>query len=196
MEVFIGTIQSFAFDFAPQDWALCAGQLVSVNQNQALYALIGTRYGGDGVQTFQLPDLRGRLPLGQGNGTNLAQRVIGQFSGAESVAATLANLPAHTHDVSTLTAATSVQLASVANNALTTPSTANAFIGASVAAGPGSAAIYSDQQGANPVTLQGVSTRVTGTIAPAGQGLPMPTMNPFLVINFSIALSGIFPTRG
>ncbi|MBI6910987.1 phage tail protein [Pseudomonas palleroniana] len=194
MEVFIGTIQPFAFNFAPRDWALCAGQTLSISQYQALFALITTTYGGDGVQSFKLPDLQGRLPIGQGNGANLSPRVIGALAGVENVTATLANLPTHTHGTAAFTSTTTVQLTSVTSNPVTVPTAANAFIGAS-GPGPGSATIYSDQQGANPVTLKGVSTTLTGTIDPAGQGQAMATMNPFLVINFSIALNGIFPSR-
>lgn len=195
MEVFIGTIQPFAFNFAPRDWALCNGQTLSVAQYSALFSLISTLYGGDGISTFKLPDLRGRLPLGQGAGTNLTPRVIGNFNGSESVTATLANLPAHTHDTSGLTVASALQLASLPSNAATTPTGTNAYLGASSSGGPSSAAIYSDQQGANPVTLKGLSTTLSGTVASTGQGLPMATMNPFLAINFSIALSGLYPTR-
>ena len=196
MEVFIGTIQPFAFDFAPRDWALCAGQTLPLNQYQALFSLLGTIYGGNGVQNFMLPNLQGRMPIGQGNGAGLTARVIGQFSGTESVTATLINLPTHTHATTPLNATTSVQLAITASNPVTTPSATNAFLGAS-GGGPGSASIYSDQQGATPVALLGVSTAVTGgAISPAGQGQPMATMNPYLAINFSIALNGIFPSRG
>ncbi|CRM75471.1 phage tail protein [Pseudomonas sp. 2822-15] len=196
MEVFIGTIQPFAFDFAPRDWALCAGQTLPLNQYQALFSLLGTIYGGNGVQNFMLPNLQGRMPIGQGNGAGLTARVIGEVSGTESVTATLINLPTHTHATTSLNATTSVQLAITASNPVTTPSATNAFIGAS-GGGPGSASIYSDQQGATPVALQGVSTAVTGgAISPAGQGQPMATMNPYLAINFSIALNGIFPSRG
>lgn len=194
MEVFIGTIQPFAFNFAPRDWALCAGQTLSVSQYQTLFALIGITYGGTGSTTFMLPNLQGRLPVGQGGGLGLTPRVIGEVSGTESVTATLANLPAHTHGIATLTASTSVQLTNAASNPVNTPTATNSFIGAS-GTGPGSASIYSDQQGASPVPLKGVSTTLTGTIDPAGQGLPMGSMNPFLVINFSIALSGYFPSR-
>ncbi|MBN2979151.1 phage tail protein [Pseudomonas fluorescens] len=194
MEVFIGTIQPFAFNFAPRDWALCAGQTLSLSQYQTLFALIGITYGGNGSTTFMLPNLQGRLPVGQGGGLGLTPRVIGEVSGTESVTATLANLPAHTHGIAALTASTSVQLTNAASNPVNTPTATNSFIGAS-GTGPGSASIYSDQQGASPVPLKGVSTTLTGTIDPAGQGQPMGSMNPFLVINFSIALSGYFPSR-
>ena len=194
MEVFIGTIQPFAFDFAPRNWALCGGQTLPISQYQALFALIGTIYGGDGAQSFMLPDLQGRLPIGQGNGPGLSQRLIGDVDGVENVIATQANLPIHTHNMASLVVNTTVQLAETPSNPVTVPTNTNAFIGAS-SNGPGSAAIFSDQQGNNPVPLKGVRTNFTGSLSPAGQGLPMDTMNPFLVINFSIALNGIFPSR-
>jgi len=194
MEVFIGTIQSFAFNFAPRDWVLCNGQTLSVAQNQALFALIGTTYGGDGQTTFLLPNLQGRLPMGQGNGLGLTPRVIGTVSGTENVTATLNNLPTHTHTLAGLSAATTLQLANPASNPVNTPTSTNSFIGTS-GTGPGSANIYSDQVGAAPVAVQGLSTTISGTISPAGNGVPMAIMNPFLAINFSIALQGYFPSR-
>ncbi|HZX16037.1 MAG TPA: tail fiber protein [Pseudomonas sp.] len=194
MEVFIGTIQSFAFNFAPRDWALCNGQTLSISQYQALYALIGVTYGGDGQNTFLLPNLQGRLPLGQGSGPGLTPRVIGTISGTEAVTATLTNLPNHTHALAAITAATTVELANPASNPVSAPTATNSFLGTS-GGGPGTATIYSDQLGASPVPLKGVNTTVSGTVSPAGGGTPMAIMNPFLAINFSIALQGIFPSR-
>ncbi|SDA66766.1 Microcystin-dependent protein [Pseudomonas sp. NFACC15-1] len=194
MEVFIGTIQSFAFNFAPRDWALCNGQTLSLSQYQTLFALIGVTYGGNGQTNFMLPNLQGRLPLGQGNGLGLTPRVIGEVSGTENVTPTLNNLPIHTHTLTGVTASTTLQLANPASNPVNTPTATNSFIGTS-GTGPGSATIYSDQIGASPVPLQGVSTTVSGTISPAGNGMPLAIMNPFLAINFSIALQGYFPSR-
>jgi len=194
MEVFIGTIQSFAFNFAPRDWALCNGQTLSLSQYQTLFALIGVTYGGNGQTNFMLPNLQGRLPLGQGNGLGLTPRVMGEVSGTENVTPTLNNLPIHTHTLTGVTASTTLQLANPASNPVNTPTATNSFIGTS-GTGPGSAAIYSDQIGASPVPLQGVSTTVSGTISPAGNGMPLAVMNPFLAINFSIALQGYFPSR-
>ncbi|MBA1380966.1 MULTISPECIES: phage tail protein [Pseudomonas] len=194
MEVFIGTIQSFAFNFAPRDWALCNGQTLALSQYQTLFALIGVTYGGNGQTTFMLPNLQGRLPLGQGNGLGLTPRVIGEISGTENVSATLNNLPNHTHALTGITAATTLQLANPASNPVNTPTATNSFIGTS-GTGPGSAAIYSDQVGASPVPLQGVTTVVSGTVAPTGGSTPMAIMNPYLAINFSIALQGYFPSR-
>jgi len=194
MEVFMGTVQSFAFNFAPNGWALCNGQTLGISQYQALFSLLGTYYGGNGTTNFMLPNLQGRLPMAQGNGLGLTPRVIGEFSGTENVTATITNLPNHTHALSGLTAATTLQLASPASNPVTNPTATNSYIGAS-GGGPGSASIFSDAQGAAAVPLKGVATTVTGEISSVGNGLPMETMNPFLVLNFSIALNGLFPSR-
>ncbi|MCJ8203319.1 tail fiber protein [Pseudomonas sp. RGM2987] len=194
MEVFMGTIQPFAFNFAPSGWALCYGQTLGIAQYQALFSLLGTYYGGNGSTNFMLPNLQGRLPLGQGNGLGLTPRVIGEVSGTENVTATLNNLPNHTHTLTGITANTTLQLANPASNPANTPTATNSFIGTS-GTGPGAANIYSDQIGASPVPLKGVSTTVSGTVAPTGNGLPMSVMNPFLAINFSIALNGLFPSR-
>ena len=194
MEVFMGTIQPFAFNFAPRGWALCNGQTISISQYSALFALLGINFGGNGQSTFMLPNLQGRLPLGMGTGLGLTQRTIGDTAGSENVSATLSNLPAHTHTLTGVTASTTLQLANPASNPLGTPSATNAYIGAS-GTGPGLANIFSDAQGASAVPLKGAATTITGTISPAGNGLPLPIMNPFLVLNFSIALNGIFPSR-
>lgn len=197
MEVFIGTIQAFGFNFAPRGWAFCAGQVVSISQNSAMFALLGTTFGGDGQSTFGLPDLRGRLPVGMGNGPGLSPYVIGQVGGTENTSLTVGNLPAHAPAItSTLAVATSVQLAAVASSPSTAPSASNAFLGAS-GTGPGSAAIYSNAQGDSPVALQGVSSSLSGSVsaAPIGGNLPFSLLNPSLAINFSIAMDGIFPSR-
>ena len=194
MEVFMGTIQPFAFNFPPSGWASCYGQTLSISQYQALFSLLGTYYGGNGTSNFMLPNLQGRMPIGQGNGLGLTPRVIGEVAGTESVTATLNNLPNHTHALTGITASTNLQLANPANNPVSTPTATNSFIGTS-GTGPGAAAIYSDQQGASPIPLKGVTTSVSGTVAATGNGLPMAVMNPFLAINFSIALNGLFPSR-
>lgn len=198
MEVFTGTIQAFGFNFAPRGWALCEGQLLPIAQNTALFSLLGTTFGGDGRSTFGLPDLRGRLPVGMGDGPGLSPYVIGQTSGTENTSLTVGNLPTHAPTItSTLAVATSVKLATVASSPSTAPSTSNSFLGASAGTGPGSAAIYSNAQGAEPVALQGVTASLTGNVsaAPIGGNLPVSLLNPSLAINFSIAMQGIFPSR-
>ncbi|AUM67691.1 phage tail protein [Pseudomonas fluorescens] len=194
MEVFMGTIQPFAFNFAPNGWALCNGQTLGISQYQALFSLLGTYYGGNGTTNFMLPNLQGRMLLGQGSGLGLTQRVIGEVAGTENVTPTINNLPTHSHTMAGLTASTTLQLANPASNPVNTPTATNAFIGTS-GTGPGAANIYSDQLGASPVPVKGVSTTIDGTISPTGNGLPLPIMNPFLAINFSIALNGLFPSR-
>jgi microcystin-dependent protein len=170
-EPFIGEIRMFGFNFAPVNWALCAGQLMSISQNTALFALLGTMYGGDGVTTFALPDLRGRVPLGAGQGLGLSNYNQGQQGGEENHTLITQEMPQHTHQVS----------ASAASDA-TTP--ANNFLG---------------DDPRNPVNVY--NTTSDGTlmnarmIGVAGGSLPHNNMQPYLCINYCIALQGIFPSR-
>ncbi len=99
MEPFIGQIQLFGFGWAPQGWATCDGQLLSISSNTALFSLLGTTYGGDGRTTFALPDLRGRVPLHQGQGPGLSSYVLGEVLGQESVTLTTQQMPSHTHGI-------------------------------------------------------------------------------------------------
>lgn len=195
MEVFLGTIQMFGFNFAPSGWALCNGQIIPLAQNQALFALLGTFYGGNGQTNFGLPNLQGRMPIGQGSGGGLTPRVIGEISGTEKVSILSSNLPPQVIPTTGLTVATTVNLANAPSNAVTTPTATNAYIGASAASGPPSAAIYSDQPGSAPVALKGVTSTIGGTLSTPGSSLPIGTMNPYLAINFSVALQGLFPSR-
>ncbi|WP_248805364.1 phage tail protein [Pseudomonas sp. MWU13-2100] len=195
MEVFLGTIQMFGFNYAPSGWALCNGQIMPLSQYQALFAVMGTTYGGNGQQTFGLPNLQSRLAIGQGTGPNLSPRVMGEFNGTESVSVLSSNLPPQVIPTTGLTVNTTVNLASVPSNPVNAPTTTNAYIGASTPSGPPSAAIYSDAQGASPVALKGVTSTLAGTLSTPGSSLPLATMNPFLVVNFSIALQGLFPSR-
>lgn len=162
---YIGQLLLVGFNFAPEGWALCAGQLMAINQNPALYNLIGTTYGGDGVNTFALPDLRGRVPVHQGAGY-----VIGQIAGNESVTLTLQNYPQHVHTF----------LAGSANANNTNPS-GNA-IGGGVPA-----------FGATP-TVAGQFVGGTISLAP-GNSLPHENRQPFLAMNWIIALNGVYPSQ-
>ena len=188
MEVFIGTIQPFGFNFAPLGWATCQGQTMSIAQNSALFSLLGTTYGGNGQTTFALPDLQGRMPVGQGTGSGLSPRPIGEVSGFENATLTTNNMPAHTHPV---TSTFGVQVAGTNSNPVNAPTATNNILGASGAAA-GSATIWSDAL-TNPVGMGGVSGSVQ--VGAAGGSLPFSLMNPFLVLNFCIALQGIFPSR-
>ncbi len=180
-EPFLGEMKMVGFNFAPVGWAFCQGQLMSIQQNNALFALLGTTYGGDGRSTFGLPDLRGRTPVGMGQGPGLANVVQGQLSGSENVTLTTLNMPAHSHP-------TTVQVTGTATEPGNTPNQTNNVLGASSSTGPGSANIWSTKM-TNPVQLAGVQAGV------AGGSQPVDVRNPYLGVNFVIALEGIFPTR-
>lgn len=195
MEVFLGNIQMFGFNYAPYGWALCNGQLVPVSQYQALFAVMGTSYGGNGQSNFGLPNLQSRIPICQGTGAGLTTRVMGEFNGTEHVSVLSSNLPPQVIPTTGLTVTTTINLASTPTNPVTAPTTTNAYIGASNPSGPPSAAIYSDAQGASPVALKGVASAFTGTLSTPGGSQPLAVMNPFLAVNFSIALQGIYPSR-
>ncbi len=164
-EAFLGEIRLFAFTFAPKGWALCNGQFLPINQNQALFALLGTTYGGDGQQTFALPNLQGRMPVGAGNGFNQ-----GQSAGEETHSLSVSELPAHTHAVA----------ASDAPGASTSPA------GQLWARDSGGNTVFSSGKGA---------VMSPAAIANAGGSQPHQNMMPFLTASFCIALQGIFPSR-
>ncbi len=176
---YLSEIQIFAFDFAPRRWALCNGQLLAINTNQALFSLLGTNYGGNGVTTFALPDLRGRVPLGWGNGPSLTPNNLGQLGGTENVTLLPTQMPLHTHSITT-TAAQPCQSAGGNQN---TPAT-------SFPAAHETENIYSTTSDAN----MGAPT-VNTTISTAGGSQPHPNQPPYLTMNFCIALQGIFPSR-
>ena len=166
-EPFIGELKLMSFGFPPKGWALCNGQLLPINQNQALFALLGTNYGGNGQTNFALPDLRGRAPLHSGAGVNL-----GDKAGQETVTLTPGQLPTHTH---TLTATNDLANASVPGGALP-------------AAKP--------RGGINRYAPAGNDTLMGPTsLASVGGNQPHPNMQPFTVLNWVIALQGIFPSR-
>jgi microcystin-dependent protein len=188
MEVFLGTIQAFGFNFAPSGWANCNGQTMSIAQNSALFSLLGVTYGGNGQTTFSLPDLRGRAGLNMGQAPGLSTYNLGEVSGTENTTLTLANLPMHNHAA---TVTVGVQVAGTSSNPITAPSTANSYLGAS-GIGPSSAAIWSDALN-GPVAMGGASGTVQ--VDMAGNSSPVSLLNPYLVLNFCIALEGIFPSR-
>lgn len=225
MEVFMGTIMPVGFSFAPRGWAFCNGQLMSIAQNSALFSLLGTVYGGDGITTFGLPDLRGRVPVGsQGAGPGISPVQPGEKAGTNNVTVigtgsasatlTAANLPAHTHPATFsptgLTGTTTLQASTATTGAVTTPA-AGAFLGTSPAGGPTSAAIYAPASSVSgPVDLGGITTAIGGTgsvtvnantgggapfVAPVSTTALTSIMQPYLGLNFIIALEGIFPSR-
>lgn len=169
MDPFIGQISIVGFNFAPRNWALCDGQLLPISQYQALYALLGTTYGGDGRTTFQLPDLRGRAATGPDGGLRLGEKF-----GIETVTLTEAQMPAHAH---TLQANTSL-------------ANADLPVGALPAARPrGGPLMYAAADPASTVEMN------PSTVAQAGGGQAHDNMQPHLALNFVIALTGVFPSR-
>jgi len=167
-EPFLAEIRIVGFNFAPRGWAFCDGQIMPINQNQSLYSLLGTTYGGDGRTTFALPDLRSRTPLHTGDGYQL-----GQKGGAETVALTAAQIAAHTHAVK----------ASSTDGNDATPE------GEVLAAGPAPDLPYRAWEAANMTALR------SGTVTNAGGGQAHDNMQPYLTLSFCIALRGLFPSR-
>jgi microcystin-dependent protein len=179
---FIGEIVGFGGNFAPRGYALCQGQLLSIAQNTALFSILGTTYGGNGQTTFALPDLRGRAPIGQGQGPGLQNYSLGQNGGTESTTLQTGNLPSHTH-AGTLNATTTKATSQVA--------AAGSLLAKSVDTG-GTAVpdIYV------PAATTGAQVALGGlTIGNTGSNLPFAILSPYLTINWLIALEGIFPSR-
>lgn len=169
-------IVAFGGNFAPRGWALCQGQLLSIASNTALFSILGTTYGGNGQTTFALPDLRGRAIVGQGQGPGLAPYSLGEMAGVESTTLTTTQMPAHTHLVSAQATAASV------------PSPSGAFL-AEIGAGKAATSLYGPANAGTAVTM------ATSMISQAGGSQPFSVLNPFTVINYIIALQGVFPSR-
>jgi microcystin-dependent protein len=163
-EPFLSEIKIVSFNFPPKGWALCNGQLLPINQNQALFALLGTRYGGNGQTNFALPNLRGRLPIHMS-----AAHTLGEAAGSTSVTVNIQQLPTHIHG-----------LQASSNSTATTSDPTNAFL-APVANGYGQAA--------------SLSTMSPQMVTSVGGSQPHNNMMPYLVLNFIIALQGIFPSQ-
>lgn len=224
MESFIGTIMPVAWGFTPRGWAQCNGQLMSISQNSALFALLGTTYGGDGVSTFGLPDLRGRVALHQGTGAGVDPIAMGQKSGTNNttviatgnvaVTLTAANLPAHTHTAS-FTPGTTTPIAATAHVSTADGTAAKAtegmylggMKGAGLGAAPSAYVAAGPTVGLNAATITATGGVTSGTVSVdstgSGQTLAAPVsvngqasvMQPYLGVNFLICLEGIFPTR-
>ena len=175
MDFYLGQINMFGFNFAPQQWAFCAGQLLAIQTNTALFSLLGTTYGGNGTTTFALPDLRGRFPNNQGQGPGQPNYVIGQQSGTTQVTLQTSNLPPHNH------------LMQVNGATGTTAKPGGAFLAQSVDVNSAAVQVYSPSGSA--ATLNAAAITLTG------QSIPFAIMPPYLTINFCIALQGIFPPR-
>jgi microcystin-dependent protein len=169
-EPYIGEIRMFGGSFAPAGWAMCQGQLMAISQNDTLFTLLGTTYGGDGVSTFGIPDLQGRVPVHMGQGAGLQNYVIGQKAGTESVTLTVQQIPIHNHNVIT---STDIANSNSPNNAILAQST--------------QILMYTQDSASRfmPATA----------LSPVGGSQPHDNMMPFLVITFIISLFGIFPSQ-
>lgn len=189
---FIGQISMFAGNFAPRGWAFCNGQLLSVSQHTALFSILGTTYGGNGQTTFALPNLQGRVPVHIGQSPDTSNYMLGEAGGVESVTLTISQMPAHSHQV-TKSGSGSLQVAGTGSNALTTPSATNNILGASAAGGSPSAAIWSDELN-DPVSLAN-PINANFIVQLAGGSQPFSIRNPYLGMNFIIALEGLYPVR-
>lgn len=180
-EPFLGQIISVGFSFAPVGWYPCDGRLLDVSQHDALFALLGTTYGGNGQTTFALPNLNGRVPLGQGQGQGLQNYIQGTVLGTEQVTLTTASMPAHTHTVSFSNLSATLESpkpVSGSNVAMGTNVNTNLPGGFYVSGRPGAVALKPD------------------TITAAGSSLPHENRQQFLALNYIIAYAGIFPSQG
>ena len=169
---FVAEIRIFPFNFPPQGWAFCNGQLMPISQNTALFSLLGTTYGGDGRTTFALPDMQGSAPMHPGQGPGLSDHVLGEAAGTDTVTLLQSEIPLHSHALNTFN--------DVGEDRIPGPTEAMArSTGGLLYASPGAL---------TPLSLN--------ALPPAGGNLPHNNLMPYLTLNFCIALQGIFPPRG
>ncbi len=204
---FIGEIKLVGFSFAPRGYVFCNGAVMGIQQNAAMFSLLGTTFGGNGVQTFGVPDFRSRIPVGMGQGPGLSNYLQGQMAGTENTTLLLANLPAHNH-----TAATTLSGAFTATttiNALTQPTAKQPSPAGALCTGatdnatgavvssyalPGSGTAATMATGAATTTIGGALTAAT-TVGLTGNNIPISNLQPYLGTNYIIATEGIFPSR-
>ena len=177
-EPFLGQITVFPYTFPPHGWADCAGQLLPISQYSALFSLLGVQYGGNGTSNFALPDLQGRIPVGQGQLTGGSDYVMGETAGSETVAVTSSALPSHSHSL----------------NATTAHGTTNEPVGNLLATSFTGTPHSSNKGDIYNATAADTALAPT-SIAPAGGSQPHNNIQPSLVLRYCIALQGIFPSR-
>ncbi|WP_110690927.1 phage tail protein [Salinicola endophyticus] len=189
---YIGAISGWAPPFAPRNWAFCQGQLLPINQYQALFAVIGTIYGGNGQSNFALPNLQGRVPIGEGQSPGTSTYQLGQGGGQETVTLTQLHMPAHNH-AATVSASASLPASSAAATTAT-PTADTVLASATGALGRESVdvKIYAPTPGSVSLPL---STTASVTVGNAGGSQPFYILQPFTVINYIICLQGMFPPR-
>jgi microcystin-dependent protein len=195
-EPFIGEIMIFGGNFAPMGWMMCQGQTLAIQPYQALFALIGTTYGGNGTSNFQLPDLRGRAPIGFGQGTGLSNHALGLagVGGAENVTLAITQMPIHNHTF-TSTGASATVAASANPGTSGTPG--GNYLANATDSQSGASLNFIQPSGAGTTgNIAGVTVNIpSGAIAVSGGGQPHSVMQPYLPVNYIIAYNGIFPTR-
>lgn len=170
-EPFVAEIRIFPFNFAPRGWAFCDGQLLPISQNTALFSLVGTTYGGDGRTNFALPNLQGRVPMQQGRGPGLSNHNLGEIGGSESVTLLASQMPLHTH--------------ALRADVLDIADTNILGSGASLALSSGGA-LYQDASNGN---------MAGNALTSVGGNAPHNNLQPYLTLNFCIALQGVYPPR-
>lgn len=173
MEFYIGQIFMFGGNFAPRGSLFCNGQLQAIASNSAMFAVLGTTFGGDGRTTFGLPNLQGRVPVGAGNGPGVSPRTLGEAGGSETTTLNVNNLPAHTH-----------------------AATLNVSTAAATATSPaGNVLAAAEREVYAPSASMVAASNSAVTVQAAGGGQPFSIMQPYLVINYCIATVGVFPSR-
>lgn len=195
MDAYMALVFLFAGNFAPRGWALCWGQVVSIAQNSALFALLGTTFGGNGQTTFQLPDLRGRVPVGAGQGLGLPNVNLGEIAGTQNVTLTINNMPAHTH-IATVSSLSAVMPATAQLGTSATPgSTLAPAKLPTIGSGPTAQAIKGYGAADGSTTMPPATVTGTVTNGLTGNNNPFSVLNPYLGMNYCIVTEGIFPSR-
>ena len=175
----MAVVTMVAYDFAPKNWTYCNGQTLPIAQNQALFSLLGTTYGGNGIQTFALPNLQGRVPVGLGQGSGLSNYTLGEITGSESATLTTNNLPSHVHNGT-------INVTPKGGNSADDRNTSGTYPGQST---NGYAAT------ATPNTYTQDPTVISTTIGTAGSSMPFSLLSPYLALNYVICMYGIYPSR-
>lgn len=201
MEGTVGEIRAFAGNFAPRTWMFCQGQQMSLSQYQVLYAIIGTIYGGDGVNTFNLPNIASRIVVGAGQGAGLSAYPLGQVNGQENHTLTSSELPAHTHQI-TPTYSTTAASVNISLNAVASSGAENSPVGNYLAQdSSGTDNVYANPANSpnlvnlnsNAAQLSNLSPPIPGvTIGVAGSSLPHNNIQPLLAVNYIICIEGLF----
>lgn len=181
MDPYLGEIKMFSYNWAPKGWLACNGALLPINQNQALYSLIHTQFGGDGTNTFAVPDLRGRTPVAQGTQDSVQIR-SGQSGGSSTITLTTAHMPAHSHQLNATSVSASTKMA------------AGSYLAAAKLPGPTGVPVASYAAIETTDTSKNITLN-TGSVSASGSAQPLNNMQPSLGLNFCIATMGTYPQR-